>query len=140
MDLLIMRPTMASSSRSSRWLRSVSVVAMVALVACKEDDWTCAGTPDPGIELTVIDGLGGANLETLAVVTVARLSPRSTYGSGAPVEVGRLTAAPGTYELQIVARGYASRTDTVTVASRPISGCPKTVTQSRIIPLSPDHE
>jgi hypothetical protein len=130
---------MTSSPQVMRWLRSVSAVAMISVAACKEDDWTCAGTPDPGVTLTVLDARSGANLEGLAVVTVDKLSPRSARGAGAPEQVGWLTQLPGTYEIRIVATGYATRTDTVTVSSRRVNGCEETVTQNRVAQLSPNR-
>lgn len=112
---------------------------MVGVAACQEDDWTCAGTPDPGVKLTVLDALSGANLEGLTTVTVDRLSPRSTRGAGPPEQVGWLTQLPGTYEIRIVATGYATRTDTVTVSSRRVNGCEEPVTQNRVVQLSPNR-
>ena len=128
---------------SCRWIsmNAAGVVAvwLLGVAACKEDDWTCAGTPEPGVKLSVLDVRSGANLEELAVVTVDRLLPRSPLRSGPPSDVERLTYSPGTYELRIVATGYAARTDTVTVASQLVNGCEKTVTQIRVVQLTPNQ-
>lgn len=121
------------------WLRSLAAVWLVAVVACKEDDWVCALVPGRGVDLTVLDGFSGANLEALASVTVSRLSPSFDRTAGPPSHVGALTQLPGPYELRIMATGYSPRTDTVTVASRQVNGCAETVTQSRVVYLTPNQ-
>ena len=133
------RVTSTGSRWAARWLRGVLAIWLLGVAACKEDDWVCALVPGRGVELTVLDGLSGANLEALALVTVGRLAPNFDRTAGPPSHVGGLTQLPGTYELRIEATGYAARTDTATVASRRVNGCEETVTQNRVVQLTPNQ-
>ncbi len=116
-----------------------SGVLLLGVLACKPDDDVCTLEPQRGIELTVVDAVNANDLGALAVVTVTRLSPRAPASSGPPEQVPSLTATPGVYELRIVAAGYMGRTDTVSVASRRIGGCERTVTVARTVQLSPQR-
>ena len=110
-----------------------------ALSSCVSDDFVCVGPPKPGIVLTVVDAVTNADLGQLARVTVTNLAPGGQSFTRSVEEVGSFTIRAGTYELRTVATGYATRTDTVTVGTRIVSGCEDIVTVPRTIQLTPQR-
>jgi hypothetical protein len=132
-----MRPIKTSRTPHLVGRSGLVLLALFGALACKDEDEVCALLPQRGVELTVVDAVSGANLEALASVTATRLLPRDIPKSGPPEFVWSMTAIAGTYELRIVATGYVSRTDTVTVASRLVRGCEETLTVTRTVQLTP---
>ena len=134
-----MSPSRTSRKHDLLWACGLFVLALLGAVACADEDEVCAGLPQRGVDLMVVDAITGTNLGALAFVTTTRLSPRDIPKSGPPEHVGSMTATAGTYELRIVAAGYANRTDTVSVASRLVRGCEETMTVARTLQLSPQR-
>lgn len=103
---------------------NVALIAVLALAsglqACSQRG--CILLPQEGLRLEVEDATTGRSLNSLAVVTVLRVSPQpneSRTGSIAPPNSGnplRLTNnRPGTYDVMVSVPGYNDRSERVTV-------------------------
>ena len=100
--------------------------------ACGENDVTCPGLRDAGIELSVFDSATNADLNQVARATVRTVEARIDSSQGSIYEAVFIASSkPGLYDVSVVAPGYVRQSRLVTVTETG-SGCNRRLVTQRV--------
>lgn len=87
----------------------LALACLGVALACKSPTSPCSGPSQPAILLTILDGVTSRPIGTSVTIIYDRhgddsLTVINTHPTSTPISIG---SAPGTYDLRVIASGYA---------------------------------